>query len=126
MRSRTAPADVHGPDRGLPTFVLLGVHRDDGPDAADFPGYMFASDHYGGGLVTPPRQYPDGRWYLKCAGGELVDDPDAPEPRPQLAEQLHADARGVSAELAPISVEAVLDEAVIGDLRSVLPFGVCA
>lgn len=54
------------------TIVLLEV---DGPDAADFPGYMFSSDHYGGGLVTPPRQYPDGRWYLKCAGGELVDNP---------------------------------------------------
>lgn len=54
------------------TIVLLEV---DGPDAADFPGYMFSSDHHGGGLVTPPRQYPDGRWYLKCAGGELVDHP---------------------------------------------------
>lgn len=54
------------------TIVLLEV---DGPRAADFPGYMFSSDHYGGGLVTPPRRYPDGRWYLKCAGGELVDHP---------------------------------------------------
>ena len=54
------------------TIVLLEV---DGPDAADFPGYMYSSDHYGGGLVTPPRQYPDGRWYLKCASGELVDHP---------------------------------------------------
>lgn len=54
------------------TIVLLEV---DGPGAADFPGYMYSSDHYGGGLVTPPRQYPDGRWYLKCAGGELVDHP---------------------------------------------------
>lgn len=52
------------------TIVLLEV---DGPEAADFPGYMYSSAHYGGGLVTPPRQYPDGRWYLKCAGGELVD-----------------------------------------------------
>lgn len=54
------------------TIVLLEV---DGPDAAGFPGYMYSSEHYGGGLVTPPRQYPDGRWYLKCAGGELVDNP---------------------------------------------------
>ncbi|MCD6640921.1 MAG: FAD-binding oxidoreductase, partial [Nocardioides sp.] len=54
------------------TIVLLEV---DGPDAADFPGYMFSSDHYGGGLITPPRQYPDGRWYLKAAGGELIDHP---------------------------------------------------
>jgi sarcosine oxidase len=54
------------------TVVLLEV---DGPGASDFPGYMFSSSHYGGGLVTPPRRYPDGRWYLKCAGGELVDHP---------------------------------------------------
>jgi sarcosine oxidase len=54
------------------TVVLLEV---DGPDAADFPGYMYSSHHYGGGLVTPPRQYPDGRWYLKCASGELVEHP---------------------------------------------------
>ena len=54
------------------TIVLLEV---EGPEAADFPGYMFSSDHYGGGLITPPRRYPDGRWYLKCAGGELVDHP---------------------------------------------------
>lgn len=54
------------------TIVLLEV---EGPEAAGFPGYMFSSPHYGGGLVTPPRQYPDGRWYLKCAGGELVDHP---------------------------------------------------
>lgn len=54
------------------TIVLLEV---EGPDAADFPGYLFSSDHFGGGLVTPPRRYPDGRWYLKCAGGELVDHP---------------------------------------------------
>ena len=54
------------------TIVLLEV---EGPEAADFPGYMFSSPHHGGGLVTPPRRYPDGRWYLKCAGGELVDHP---------------------------------------------------
>lgn len=54
------------------TIVLVEV---DGPDAADFPGYLYTSDHHGGGLVTPPRRYPDGRWYLKCAGGELAEHP---------------------------------------------------
>ena len=54
------------------TIVLLEV---DGPEEVDFPGYMFSSDHFGGGLVTPPKRYPDGRWYLKCAGGELIENP---------------------------------------------------
>lgn len=64
-----APGPVDTAVHGC-TIVLLEVED---PGAADFPGYMFSSEHYGGGLVTPPRQYPDGRSYLKCAGGELVE-----------------------------------------------------
>lgn len=54
------------------TIVLLEVedHED-----VDLPAWMYADGPYGGGLITTPRQYPDGRWYLKCAGGELIEHP---------------------------------------------------
>ncbi len=54
------------------TIVLLEV---DGPDVVDMPAWMYLDKHFGGGLITPPTQYPDGRWYLKCASGQLLTNP---------------------------------------------------
>lgn len=54
------------------TIVLLEV---DGPDVVDMPAWMYLDAHFGGGLITPPSRYPDGRWYLKCASGQLLANP---------------------------------------------------
>lgn len=55
------------------SIVLLEVS---GPEAVDMPSWMYLDrDHHGGGLVTPPTRYLDGRWYLKCASGLLLDIP---------------------------------------------------
>ncbi|WP_109509147.1 NAD(P)/FAD-dependent oxidoreductase [Nocardioides speluncae] len=54
------------------TIVLLEV---DGPDVVQMPAWMYLDSHHGGGLITPPTQYPDRRWYLKCASGQLLSNP---------------------------------------------------
>ncbi|SUE16102.1 Monomeric sarcosine oxidase [Rhodococcus gordoniae] len=58
------------------TVVLVEV-----PDPADFdiPAMMYLKAPGGrvefGGIVMSPLQYPDGRWYLKCSGRSLLDNP---------------------------------------------------
>ena len=54
------------------TMVLFAV---DPAAVPHFPTLMYISEHFGGGIVIPPVQYPDGRWYIKCASGELVSRP---------------------------------------------------
>lgn len=54
------------------TMVLFEVDPD---VVARFPTLMYVSEHFGGGIVIPPVQYPDGRWYIKCASGELTSVP---------------------------------------------------
>ncbi|WP_305093573.1 FAD-binding oxidoreductase [Prescottella sp. R16] len=54
------------------TMVLFEVEPAAVPN---FPTLMYISDHFGGGIVIPPVQYPDGRWYIKCASGELMAHP---------------------------------------------------
>lgn len=58
------------------TVVLVEV-----PDPAEFdiPAMMYLKAPGGqvefGGIVMSPLQYPDGRWYLKCSGRSLLDNP---------------------------------------------------
>ncbi|WP_198653209.1 NAD(P)/FAD-dependent oxidoreductase [Actinocorallia populi] len=58
------------------TVVLVEV---DGPDAVDMPAVMYLKYRDGrslfGGIVMSPRPYPDGRWYVKLAGGSLLANP---------------------------------------------------
>ncbi|GAA0947173.1 FAD-binding oxidoreductase [Actinocorallia libanotica] len=58
------------------TVVLVEV---DGPDAVDMPAMMYLKYRDGsplfGGIVMSPRPYPDGKWYVKLAGGSLLDNP---------------------------------------------------
>lgn len=67
LLARTLDTEVYGA-----TIVLLEV---DGPDVVDMPAWMYLDAHFGGGLITPPSRYPDGRWYLKCASGQLLANP---------------------------------------------------
>ena len=58
------------------TVVLAEV---DGPDAVDMPTMMMLKFRDGervfGGVVMAPVQYPDGRWYLKVSGSNLLENP---------------------------------------------------
>lgn len=54
------------------TMVLFEV---DPAAVPNFPTLMYIADHFGGGIVIPPVRYPDGRWYIKCASGELMAHP---------------------------------------------------
>jgi len=58
------------------TVVLVEV---DGPDAVDMPAMMYLKYREGsslfGGIVMSPRPYPDGKWYVKVAGGSLLANP---------------------------------------------------
>lgn len=57
------------------TIVLLEVA---GPDAASIPTLMpsiFSEDMQYAGIVAPPLQYPDGRWYMKGTGADLLSNP---------------------------------------------------
>lgn len=67
LLTRRLDTEVYGA-----TIVLLEVA---GPDVVRMPAWMYLDAHYGGGLITPPSRYPDGRWYLKCASGQLLENP---------------------------------------------------
>ncbi|WP_206612359.1 NAD(P)/FAD-dependent oxidoreductase [Prescottella agglutinans] len=58
------------------TVVLVEVSD---PAELDIPAMMYlkaSGDHVAfGGIVMPPLRYPDGRWYLKCSGRSLLDNP---------------------------------------------------
>lgn len=58
------------------TVVLVEVSN---PDDFAIPAMMYLKAIDGqvvyGGIVMSPLQYPDGRWYLKCAGRSLLDNP---------------------------------------------------
>ncbi|WP_149262549.1 FAD-binding oxidoreductase [Actinomadura sp. K4S16] len=58
------------------TVVLVEVP---GPEAVDLPGIMYYKQRGGellfGGIVMSPLRYPDGRWYVKCSGAGLLDNP---------------------------------------------------
>jgi sarcosine oxidase len=58
------------------TAVLVEVLE---PDVVDFPTlmyYMLTGDVPAfTGIVVPPLQYPDGRWYVKLAGGSVLRCP---------------------------------------------------
>lgn len=58
------------------TVVLIEVP---GPDAVDLPGIMYykqrGEELLYGGIVMTPLRYPDGRWYIKCSGTSLLDNP---------------------------------------------------
>lgn len=58
------------------TVVLAEVED---PESLDMPTMMFLKYRDGnslfGGIVMQPRPYPDGKWYLKLAGGSLLNCP---------------------------------------------------
>ncbi|MBM9838142.1 FAD-binding oxidoreductase [Rhodococcus hoagii] len=58
------------------TVVLVEVAD---PAEFDIPAMMYLKAAGGqvefGGIVMSPLQYPDGRWYLKCSGRSLLDNP---------------------------------------------------
>ncbi|CAM2990524.1 FAD-dependent oxidoreductase [Prescottella defluvii] len=58
------------------TVVLVEVSD---PAEFDIPAMMYlkasGEEMVFGGIVMSPLQYPDGRWYLKCSGRSLLDNP---------------------------------------------------
>ncbi|WFR72301.1 FAD-dependent oxidoreductase [Prescottella defluvii] len=58
------------------TVVLVEVSD---PAEFDIPAMMYlkasGDQVVYGGIVMSPLQYPDGRWYLKCSGRSLLDNP---------------------------------------------------
>ncbi|WP_430330907.1 NAD(P)/FAD-dependent oxidoreductase [Rhodococcus sp. ACT016] len=58
------------------TVVLVEVPD---PSEFDIPAMMYmkasGEEVTFGGIVMSPLQYPDGRWYLKCSGRSLLDNP---------------------------------------------------
>ncbi|TQF73463.1 FAD-binding oxidoreductase [Rhodococcus spelaei] len=58
------------------TVVLVEVSD---PAEFDIPAMMYLKASGGevvfGGIVMSPLQYPDGRWYIKCSGKSLLDNP---------------------------------------------------
>ncbi len=58
------------------TVVLVEVA---GPDAVRLPALMYmkvrGSKALYGGIVMQPLLYPDGKWYVKCAGSSVLDTP---------------------------------------------------
>lgn len=58
------------------TVVLVETRA---TDELDLPATMYLKvrdgDRRYGGIVMPPLRYPDGRWYVKCAGSSVLDHP---------------------------------------------------
>ncbi|GAB2664292.1 FAD-dependent oxidoreductase [Prescottella soli] len=58
------------------TVVLVEVSD---PAEFDIPAMMYMKTSGDqvvyGGIIMSPLQYPDGRWYLKCSGRSLLDNP---------------------------------------------------
>lgn len=97
------------------TVVLAEVEN---PESFDMPTMMMLKYRDGnalfGGIVMAPRPYPDGKWYLKVAGGSLKDFPL------KTAEQIAAWARTGGEQSDIAEAEAVLRDLFPG--RQLGPF----
>lgn len=106
------------------TVVLAEV---DGPGAVPMPTMMMLTYRDGvrifGGIVMAPVEYPDGSWYLKVSGSNLLENPL--DTRDEIASWVRGGGEDRDVAEARALLSELLPQATFGNLRK-RPCLVCA